>query len=569
MRKIFTFLAVVALIACLCVAFVACNNDDGGENSITLSADMTVDQIKEALKDITSYTVEYYTGDQKLKESKVYTVDGVSDYIANKTYVPSFSGTLQSAKFYEGNRYYDLEMGFVGDGTNGYNMVIDLSGVEFEKVNFIKENPINFDMLERVDYRIENNSIIYNYGTADIIEGEAIIKDFNKSTLRIPDDYKDNYKNLNTKFGAFSTNQISDTECILRNITFRAASITVPEKIDGKTVTKMSIGSGMPNVMTIPATIEEISVSNNAVCNKYNINYLGTKEQWNNVEKDEYAKIMCGVGQIAVECKDGQGDGYGSKIALDENMTFEQLKNALSDVNEFSVVRADVGVVYLYFENGVDTVYLSENKHTIQLFEDGYRYDLTYKSDSSLSATYVAPSDYYKVTEKTAKNQLEEVWLPRIEKGFEIKDNKIYFGTNNNEYVIGNFNSINYELPEGCANYKSVSEKKEVMELRSFGESTTGQKVYLLQRLTVALDWLIVPENYIDGGWIAGIFVDVGMVKEITIPANVEGVGVNAYPGCTTIVHYLGTREQWDALAKDVMGWQDGYCIVKCIDDKE
>ena len=560
MRKIFTFLAVVALIACLCMAFVACNNDDGGdENSITLSADMTVDQIKDALKDITSYTVEYYTADKQLKESKVYTVDGVSDYIANKSY----SGTLQSAKFYEGNRYYDLEMGFVGDGTNGYNMVIDLSGVEFEKVNFIKENPIYLDMLERVDYRIvdyriENNSIIYNYGTV-----EAIIKDFNKSTLRIPDDYKYNYKNLNTKFGAFSTNQISDTECILQNITFPAASITVPEKIDGKTVTNMSIGRNMPSVMTIPATIGKISVD--AVYNKYNINYLGTKEQWNNVEKDEYAKIMCGVGQIAVKCNDGQGDGYGSKIALDENMTFEQLKNALSDVNEFSVVRADVGVVYLCFENGIDTVYLSENEHIIQLFEDGYRYDLTYSSDSSLSATYVAPSDYYKVTEKTAKNQLKEVWLPRIEKGFEIKDNKIYFGTNNNEYVIGNFNSINYELPEGCASYKSVSKKEEVMELMPFGESTTGQKMYLLQRLTVTLDWLIVPENYIDGGWIAYILVDVAMVKEITIPANIGGIGVNAHPGCTTIVHYLGTREQWDALEKDITE----YCIVKCIDDKE
>ncbi|GEM_PF-2768513 len=277
MKKAFVILLITVFILSMCFALTACN-DEGDNDKIHLSSDMSVEQIKEALKGITSYTKEYYYEDNKLSGLYVYTDKGTSFCGTNNN--GDLDTQSASASFFEGNRYYDL--------SSEKCVVIDCEGfdVDFDNYNLAKDFELEIGFLSEGRYYIENNAIVIGAISPKTGNSAKIVyKDFNNSSVTIPYAYKDNYKTMQPTQNLLEFEDVSDTECRLSGYNIALKSLVVPNKHNGKDVAEISLSVPIAT-LTIPTTVKKIADLNYYENEKYTINYLGTFEQWAAVKKD-------------------------------------------------------------------------------------------------------------------------------------------------------------------------------------------------------------------------------------------------------------------------------------------
>lgn len=286
MRKNFTLVFVLMLCVVMCAFFVACdkNGDETKENKgIVITSDMTADQIREALKDVKSFTmiITYGTDIQYVQK---WFENGFSE---SETY----SG-VKHAIFEENNREYEFDWG------NGElkATVIDLNGYDSYKANHSKTYiDIYLSLMDR-GYTVENGQLILGGGA-------YVAKDFNCSTMDIPSEYK-NYATLKTNASVLDFEDISETECKLSSINVTLNTLVVPEKYNGKTVVEISQVDRVWTKLSIPTTVTKLgSIWISSDTQPCTIEYAGTKEQWAKIQKTEHE--WAPSNKLIIQCSDG------------------------------------------------------------------------------------------------------------------------------------------------------------------------------------------------------------------------------------------------------------------------
>ncbi len=209
-RKSILFIVSIVLVLTLVFSFVACNNDDGSDDNdlpkIRLKDDMTLAEVKEALKDVKNYKYEYVE-DGKIVTS-YYTENGYVSIVSKDEVDECFAWFIEGEKMYELSR--DVENSVEVDHDYTWMNVTEY----YANINFCTES-LERDLAhieEEVEegygtFSIKNNKIIYtstkiNYFITADLDGkmyEIILSDFNKTTLPI-EKYFPNYKDLAVEY---------------------------------------------------------------------------------------------------------------------------------------------------------------------------------------------------------------------------------------------------------------------------------------------------------------------------------------------------------------------------------
>lgn len=295
MKKFSGLIAVLMIVISLFV-FVACgdtNKKEEKEETVKLTEDMTIEDVKSALKDVESFTIETHESNGAVPYVCKYIETGYSssDSIENdlRTYL------------YIGKMYYWFSE---RNGITQYG-VCNTEGYDSSFVNYysedIKQNALEnvYNSMKINGYYIKDNKIFVNRGTD--YEGNTLIdcvKGFGVTQLDFPEEYKDNYKTLGVTYEVLQYTDFSSTTCGLTKIGITLKSLTIPETYNGKTVVSADIGDHV-DFLVIPTTINSIG----GLYGVQDITYLGTKAEWRNV----YTDIISRMGEYirTVHCSDG------------------------------------------------------------------------------------------------------------------------------------------------------------------------------------------------------------------------------------------------------------------------
>ncbi len=294
MKKFIVLLSIL-LICILSATLVACNdkndNDEYSEYAkITLRSDMTLDEVKEALKDVEIFTLQTCAEDGTLAYEYTWARNGYSCVLPERYY---------GALFFEGNMYYEI---FIGGDEEDVE-VVDCSGYDTtysqnEKTDVDAYLEFICDLMAENEYAIKDNVITVSFMNNGAIAGQLIAKDFNATKLGIPEKYKDTYKTLKPTTTVLVYEDIDENTCRLSQISVPLKSLEVPEKYNGKTVTEVKLYSGHAEKLTLSKAIKMVS----GLTEENSVTYLGTKEEWSsNVWTDGISApcdIVCTDGTI-------------------------------------------------------------------------------------------------------------------------------------------------------------------------------------------------------------------------------------------------------------------------------
>ncbi len=280
MKKFFPIL-IVLIICVIFGTFVACNNND--EKEVALRSDMTIDEVKEVLKDVKSLTMQvYYEDGTVIYESKV--AKNGRSLIADTGY---------EVDFFEENIFYHT---YLEDGDEGIE-VVDCSG--YDVVDYLQDAvEYVYDLMTEHGYTIKDNAITIE----EKYEGEVqeiftyIVKDFNTTKFEPYGKYKDTYKTIQPNTSVLEYEDLDDNSCALRKINVPLKSLQIPEKYNGKTVTEVEYSGTVPQRLTISKSVKELG----GLYEGCHIIYLGTKEEFRTNVRTGYSTAVCDV-----ECTDG------------------------------------------------------------------------------------------------------------------------------------------------------------------------------------------------------------------------------------------------------------------------
>ncbi len=292
MKKIIVILS-LSLIFVMLATFVACNDKDNNDEyseyaKISLRSDMTLDEVKEALKDVEIFTMQTCAEDGTLAYEYTWARNGYSCVLPESYY---------GAMFFEGNMYYEIF--FEGDEEDVG--VIDCSGYDTtyshnEKTDVEAYLEFICELMSENEYTIKDNVITVSVMYNDAIAGQYIAKNFNATKLGIPEKYKDTYKTLKPTTTVLVYEDIDENTCRLSQINVPLKSLEIPEKYNGKTVTEVELYLGHVEKLTIPKTAQKVfGLSEDNI-----VTYLGTKEEWNSNVWTGSLKSPCDI-----VCTDG------------------------------------------------------------------------------------------------------------------------------------------------------------------------------------------------------------------------------------------------------------------------
>lgn len=320
----------------LVFALVACDDNDKGKSSenngsveelkpITLTENMTLDEVRAALKDVKNFKQEWNYDDVygDVKETHYWCENGGGAYYNDG------HGDQYMIVIIEDNVFYCLECEYDEDlGKLAYEEEI-VNAKEYEVASDLSLNNLKqelewylYDIMTEEKWEIENGQIVIYYDDGDIDK----MYDFNCTETYIPEYYA-NYKNLKpTKEIAEYYDYMwgdSTNESMLVDINGHLKSFVVPESYKGKTVTAVSFESGNSQKFYSSEgwfksyrTLEEITVPKSVTMmmglgyyeNLKTINYLGTQEEWSKVSVSSSGISMIGSvthKTYTVNCTDG------------------------------------------------------------------------------------------------------------------------------------------------------------------------------------------------------------------------------------------------------------------------
>ncbi len=290
MKRRFAITIAFLLVALLAATLVACNFNDGNKPSgnvddinnnddtttkdIVLRDDMTLEELKEVIKDVKSATVKTYDEDNQL----------IWEEYCKENVVISYNYGIEYPYM------YDTE-GYVLNGTKLYLLhsddygtemtAIDYSGYNYDFSNISYNNPL-FNILRycTYDYAITNNTIIFK----DIVskdesfssfgKSKIVISNLNSTEFAIPEvfaNYKEEAEVRPMVEYEATPLENDDTKCKITNINcndnfdlLKSIDIVVPETIDGRTVTELYgnitvyLSNHLEINLTIPSSVLNI-----------------------------------------------------------------------------------------------------------------------------------------------------------------------------------------------------------------------------------------------------------------------------------------------------------------------
>jgi len=281
MKKFFPIL-VVLIICVVFGSFVACNKKD--ESKDILRSDMTLDEVKEALKDVKSYRRQYRTPDGTVLEDYAFGPNGYS--------LVAESVSFYDVTFFEDNKYYYM----YGDTDVEEITIVDCSGYDVN-YDFDREDyEILIRYMTEYDYTIKDNAIYIDDIDNGVVTGTHVFYEFNVARPEPYGKYKSTYKTLQPTTSLLVYGDLDDNSCELAEVNAPLKTLQIPEAYNGKSVTKV-VCENVKNLI-IPKTVKELrlrSISDDTI-----ITYLGTKEEfYANVWADS-SKADCDI-----ECTDG------------------------------------------------------------------------------------------------------------------------------------------------------------------------------------------------------------------------------------------------------------------------
>ena len=175
MKKFFPIL-VVLIICVVFGTFVACNNNEDPSNGqyskVVLRSDMTLDEVKEALKDVKIFTMQTYSSEDVVAYEYTWAQNGYSCVLPERYY---------GAIFFEGSMYYEIFF----EGETEDLEVVDCSGYDTtfsDSGNSDVEAYLGvlYELMSEYEYTIKDNVITVNMKDNEgNILGKYIAKNFN------------------------------------------------------------------------------------------------------------------------------------------------------------------------------------------------------------------------------------------------------------------------------------------------------------------------------------------------------------------------------------------------------
>ncbi len=261
--------------------------------------------------------------------------------------------------------------------------------------------------------------------------------------------------------------------------------------------------------------------------------------------------LICIMSATFVACDDkGDNDEYSeySKITLRSDMTLDEVKEALEDVEIFTAQSCSpdgtVAYEYTWARNGYSCI-LSEGYYGAKFFEGNMYYDLFIEGKEE-DIKVVDCSGYdttYSHNEKTdVEAYLESIYELMSENEYAIKDNVItvsvmYNGALAVQIIVKNFNATKLGIPEKYKDtYKTLKPTTSVLVYEDIDENTCR-----LSQINVPLKSLEIPEKY-NGKTVTWVKLYSGHAEKLTLSKAVKIVfGLTEYNS----VVYLGTIEEW------------------------
>ena len=341
-RKIIISIMAVVMAMSMVFALTACEKADVPTKNDGIREDMTAGELVEHLlkTDIKSFTAvtTKETSDGAISQYNYYTENGYCE----RAVTPA--GEMYTFKIIDGNRLIEIETG----AGNSSITITDLGKAKLsddELYNcgeynstflsfyvflgdYLKKNEYDLVGEDAVRYRIEDGNLVFDIGG----EGTTTMYDINKTTLPVPDEYK-NYKDMsatrkNEKFQkvTFETEAGETvTGAEFSGVYYQVEEYAIPEsvEIDGETLPVVYVsGSYVADKVTLPKTIRKIYDISNIAGYDGELYFDGTVAEWNanKVEFNNWynARIL--------HCKDGDVNAPDYQSAANgryENTSFE------------------------------------------------------------------------------------------------------------------------------------------------------------------------------------------------------------------------------------------------------
>ncbi len=274
-KSLITIIAVCLLFLFSVVLFDGCSYRLESAIEPIITSDMTLEQVKEALAYVQIFSWEI-SDEEGLRKKYVLGANGFSNY--------GYKYNTQESYFIEDSRVYYF---FSRPESEGECRIVDLKGYNYKAEDFDFRNSLDkiFADMKGYGYTIENETIYIEAKNEDgTLSSKQVIGEFNTARFFVPEQYEDNYKNLQPTSTVVTYADISETECVVtRDVYITLSYFEIPQTYNGKTVIEVQ----MENVdaLVIPVSVRKITKLNNVKT----IKYLGTAAQWEAIEKgDEF-----------------------------------------------------------------------------------------------------------------------------------------------------------------------------------------------------------------------------------------------------------------------------------------
>lgn len=305
-KKILLSLTAIAIVFTSLFSFTACN-----KNKVKITKNMKPEKLYEMLvnADIKSYTVEISSGEGSYTIQ--YTPDGY--LIAEK----NGDGPREEKMFFkDASRVYIIEKD--GEGNVSFN-AFDMMGakydLDFDEDN-AKENFFYYAIGPLASYiydvkngydafklTVEKDKIIF---VDEEEEMKVVMSNVNKTTLNIPEEYKDYASRETTAYIA----NFSPHGDGLAFTGFKQSVIefSIPETFQGKKVEAIVTNYNRSlKKITIPKSVNYIDGLDFLTANNENIYFAGTKAQWGEIKivsryiRDKAIVMHCTDGDVEVK----------------------------------------------------------------------------------------------------------------------------------------------------------------------------------------------------------------------------------------------------------------------------
>lgn len=305
-KKILLSLTAIAIVFTSLFSFTACN-----KNKVKITKNMKPEKLYEMLvnADIKSYTVEISSGEGSYTIQ--YTPDGY--LIAEK----NGDGPREEKMFFkDASRVYIIEKD--GEGNVSFN-AFDMMGakydLDFDEDN-AKENFFYYAIGPLASYiydvkngydafklTVEKDKIIF---VDEEEEMKVVMSNVNKTTLNIPEEYKDYASRETTAYIA----NFSPHGDGLAFTGFKQSVIefSIPETFQGKKVEAIVANYNRSlKKITVPKSVNYIDGLDFLTANNENIYFAGTKAQWGEIKivsryiRDKAIVVHCTDGDVEVK----------------------------------------------------------------------------------------------------------------------------------------------------------------------------------------------------------------------------------------------------------------------------